>query len=86
MRAQDLISRYIEEDPRYPGPNEARIIGYGVSVWALVGYLRTADGDVERVAADYDLPVEAVEAALAYYRRHKAAIDAQITSNTPSAA
>jgi uncharacterized protein (DUF433 family) len=37
--------------------------------------------DVAQVAADYALPSEAVEAAMAYYRRHKDLIDARIVAN-----
>ncbi|MBI3978664.1 MAG: hypothetical protein HY331_10820 [Chloroflexi bacterium] len=64
-----------------PGPEEARLIGYGVSVWALLGYWHALDHDVDLVATDYDVPREAMEAALAYYGRHKALIDARHTSD-----
>lgn len=37
--------------------------------------------DFAQVAADYDLPVGAVAAALAYYRRHQATVDARILLN-----
>jgi len=79
--ADDLITRYIEPDPHRPGPADARLIGYGVAVWALVAYLPAVSSDIEQVAHDYALPREAVEAALAYYQRHKAAIDARIAVN-----
>jgi uncharacterized protein (DUF433 family) len=39
------------------------------------------DGDVAQLAAAYALPREAVEAALAYYHRHKELIDARIALN-----
>jgi uncharacterized protein (DUF433 family) len=61
--------------------DHAILAGYGVSVWALIGYLRGAHASVEQVAHDYDLPVEAVEAANAYYRRHKRLIDSRIAVN-----
>ena len=51
-------------------------------MWALVGHLRAVCDDVDRVAADYELPREAVEAALAYYRRNKDLIDARLLLNT----
>lgn len=78
---QELIARWIEQDPYRPGLGEARVIGYGVPVWALVGYRLMVEGDADRVAQDYDLPREAVVAALAYYRRHRAVIDARIAAN-----
>ena len=36
----DLIERYIVPDPRDLGPPEARLLLGGVSVWALIAYMR----------------------------------------------
>jgi uncharacterized protein (DUF433 family) len=83
---EDLIARYIEENPAKPGPADARLIGYGVPVWALIGYLPAVGHRARRVAADYDLPVEAVEAALAFYKRYQAVIEARIAANRVAAA
>ena len=84
MDEQQLIERYIDLDTdRYPGGRaDARPREYGVPVWALVGYLRVVDNDVDRVAEDYELPREAVEAALAYYRRNQPYIDARLLLNS----
>jgi len=79
--AQALIEQYIEQNPHRPGLDEARLIGYGVAIWALVGYLSGAQGDILRVADDYDIPVEAVEAAIAYYNAHQTLIDARRAAN-----
>ena len=76
-----LISRYIVTDRNGRGPDEASLARYGVSVWALVAYLTANKLDPAQVAADYDLPEDAVEAALAYYRCHKEIIDARILLN-----
>lgn len=76
-----LFAQHIEHNPDHPGPAEARLIGYGVPIWALVGYLNAVNGDVRRVALDYDLPQEAVLAALLYYQEYKALIDARIAAN-----
>jgi uncharacterized protein (DUF433 family) len=81
-----LIARYIEENPAKPGPADARLIGYGVPVWALIGYLPAVGRRAQSVAADYDLPLEAVEAALAYYKQHQSAIDARLAANRIAAA
>jgi len=83
---EDLIARYIEENPAKPGPADARLIGYGVPVWALIGYLPAVGHRAWKVAADYDLPVEAVEAALAFHKQHQAVIDARIAANRVAAA
>ncbi len=77
-----LIARYVEENPRFPGPADAWLRDSGVPVWALVGYYHQAVAEDEtRVADDYELPVEAVRAALAYYRRHRRLIDDRIAAN-----
>ena len=80
-RDEALIARYIDSNPHGRGPAEARLIGYGTSVWALVAYLQACNGDAAEVAHDYKLPLEAVEAAIAYYRRYKALIDARLLLN-----
>lgn len=74
---EELISQYIDPESTVAGPAEARIAG--VHVWALIGYLRVNGDQADQAAADYDLPLEAIEAARAYYLRHRAAIDARLT-------
>jgi uncharacterized protein (DUF433 family) len=75
-----LIEQWIEPDPYRPGPANARLKKYAVHVWALIGYLPAVDNDIAVAAQDYDVPTEAVEAALAYYARHKALIDDRIAA------
>ena len=81
MTITDSIAHHIEEDPEHRGPARARLRDSGVEVWVLVAQLPAMDGDPVRLAEAYGVPVEAVEAALAYYRRHKRVIDAQIVLN-----
>lgn len=81
-RSDALIAEYIEQHPDRPGKDEARLKQYGISVWAIIGHWR-GDGNAARVAADYEIPTEAVEAALAYYERHKAIIDNRLAANDP---
>ncbi len=81
LRGQELIARHIEPNPHRSGPHEARLKEYGVSVWALVGYWKGTSGDVDQVAEAYQVPREAVEAALAYYRQHQYLIDARLALN-----
>lgn len=81
MTEDDLIRQHIELNPHRPGLAEARLIMFSVPVWALIGYLQTPGADVARVAEDYDVPIAAVEAARAYYARHKGLIDARIAAN-----
>lgn len=77
---QELVDKYIVVDLEH-GVGGARLDEYGVSVWALVSYYEAVGNDPDRVARDYDLPREAVEAALEFYREHKALIDARIAEH-----
>ena len=54
--------------------------GTRLHVWALIGYWH-AVGDAQRVAIDYGIPIEDVEAALAYYHEHENAIDMRLEAN-----
>ena len=80
-KEEDIISKWIERDPYHPGKGDARLKEYGVHVWALVGHLPKGDCDIAEVAQAYDIPLEAAEAAFAYYRRHKAFIDDRLEAN-----
>ncbi len=78
---EQLISRYIKPNPHRPGVANAWVSEHAVPVWALVAYWEGVGQDIDRVADDYDLPRDAIEAALAYYQRHRHAIDARIADN-----
>jgi len=54
--------------------------GY-IHVWAIIGELESSGWDIAAVAAGYGIPEEAVRAAIAYYRRHQAEIDARLADN-----
>jgi hypothetical protein len=82
----DLIARYVQEDPNGMGRHRARVVvddHTWAPVWVLAGYLRYG-GTPEQAAADYGLPEDAVAAALAYYDRHRAVIDAWLLLNEQS--
>jgi uncharacterized protein (DUF433 family) len=79
--AEILIQEWIERNPHHPGRDDVRIRGEGVPVWALIGYLHAASGDIERVAADYRIARDAVLAAIACYQRNTAIIDARLDAN-----
>ena len=79
-RSPSPIERWIEPNPFASGPHQARLVEYGVPVWALIAHLRVV-GDHLQVAVDYELPVEAMEAAFAYHDLHRYLIDARIALN-----
>jgi len=78
--ANELIARWIRPHPHRSGPEDVVVDESFVPVYALIGYLPVVGGDLRQVAGAYDVPVEAVEAAVAYYHRHRAIIDARIYS------
>jgi uncharacterized protein (DUF433 family) len=82
MTDDELIAKYIAMNPYKSGVAEARLTTYWIPVWALIGYLPAVGGDLGRVAQDYHIPREMMDAAYAYYRRHQAAIDARIEANS----
>lgn len=77
----ERVRRYLEPDPHHLGADEVRLKGFYVSVWAIIGYWKAYNGDVAEVAEGFEIPVEAVEAALTYYRRHREIIDARLDPN-----
>jgi len=79
--AQALIEKHILWDSDWSTADEARVKGYGMNVWVLVGQWQMENGDISEVAKAYAVPDEVVEAALAFYRRHKKVIDARLTLN-----
>jgi uncharacterized protein (DUF433 family) len=77
----DLIRQYVQADSLLPGVEEARIVGFGIPVWALIGHYQATGEDPEGLAFDYGIPLDAVTAGLAYYERHTCAIDARLAAN-----
>lgn len=80
-RVDELIAKYIEPHPAKRGRAFARLKTYGVSVWALVGFLADDFSNADQVASDYAIPSEAMDAAIAYYQQNKAYIDAWLLLN-----
>ena len=68
MDQDELIPTYIEANPYRPGAEDVRLRVYGIPVWALIGHLHGIAWDFPRTARDYRIPVEAVHAAVAYYK------------------
>jgi uncharacterized protein (DUF433 family) len=77
-----LIAENVEENPRFPGAADAWLRESGVPIWAIVGYFRgAAQGNIQQTAEDYEIPVDAVHAALAYYHKYPRPIDQRIEDN-----
>ena len=82
LHTTHLIDRYIEQDPHHPGPADVRLKESCVPVWAIIGYYQATGRDPQRVAQSYEVPLEAVQAALAYYRQNQALIEGRLAANT----
>jgi hypothetical protein len=76
--ADTLIARYIRRDPARHGRDRARTgTNEGtVAVWMVISDLNAAG--IAEVADAYDVPEEAIVAAIASYRRHRDPIDARL--------
>ena len=83
-RQQALIARWIRPYPHRPGVAEAVVADSYVPVYALIGHLGAVRGQIDQAAEAYDVPREAVEAAYAYYLRHRAVIDARVYTGEPA--
>src|SRR5947209_7926435 len=81
--AEDLIAKYIEPHPAKPG-----FVNYslkedegGYPVWAIIGDLAPGILNKADIIREFHISREALDAALAFYERHKDAIDARIIAN-----
>jgi len=85
------LERMVGTDPHRPGSADARLVAEQIPVWAIVGHVTAlasastpgeiTEATINAAAHDYDIPPVAVVAALRYYDRHRAAIDARLEAN-----
>jgi uncharacterized protein (DUF433 family) len=67
--------RYLERRP-HPWRKQLYLKGRNMTVGHLVYDMRTNSISMKEAAANYDLPLEQIEEALAYYRRHRDVVEA----------
>lgn len=77
----ELIELHIVFPPDWPDPGDARITKHGFPVWIVIDALAATDQDVARVAHDHEMAEDAVQAAVAFYERHRDAIDVRAKAN-----
>lgn len=84
MAAQRQRGVYI---PQEPGKRHEPMVGPGVSVWAVISYLKAYDWDVNEVLNEFQdvLSREDILAAQEYYRSHIDEIEAVLAANRESA-
>jgi uncharacterized protein (DUF433 family) len=78
----DLIERHIVCRQSWQGVDDVRMVESGTPVWLVIDYDQSHGNNTDCVAHAYGLTDEAVEAARAYYRRHRDVIDARILIET----
>lgn len=78
METSELIKKHIQLDIE-GAPQTARLTDSAVPLWALIGLYKTTK-DIHAVAEDYDVPEEAVQAAVAFYKQPhiRTVIDAKL--------
>ncbi len=78
-----LIERHIEPhpDPVKEGDAWYRLKERDVPVYAIIGSMTPTFDNADDVADAFAVSREAVEAALAYYRQHREAIDSRLAAN-----
>lgn len=90
-RDVDKLRRMVGSDKHRPGADRWRLIAEQVPVWAIIGYIGALAGTTDpdavndevlaQAAYDYDIPFEAVQAAMLYFREHRCAIDTLLEAN-----
>lgn len=81
MTDDQLIEKYIWLPEGTTWPAEALLKGHWQHIWALIGVIEGTGRGAEGIAEEYGIPLEAAEAAMAYYRRHQGVIDYKLASN-----
>jgi uncharacterized protein (DUF433 family) len=78
-----LIARHIEPYPGDPRIGEYRLReeDNGYPVWSVIGSLAPDGSKIEQVTRDFAISREAIEAARAFYARHKQALDDRLAAN-----
>jgi uncharacterized protein (DUF433 family) len=74
---QRRIDDHVEFDPREPAYGDARLRVSKIPVWAIVGYIHAVT-DPAQVAKDYDIDIDEVRAAQAFYRKYDREIDERL--------
>ena len=76
-----LIARHIGPHPSNPGVDEYWLKEPGIPVWTIVDTMKANRQNADAVAALYHIDREPVEAAWAFYLRHRAVIDNRLAQN-----
>jgi hypothetical protein len=85
------LPRLVKPDPHRPGRARWRLTEFERPIWALIQWIQVigklddaaeaSEAVIAQVAADYAIEERGVRAALAYYARNRAYIDAFLLLN-----
>lgn len=75
-----VLDRHIETTPGVAG-GKPRIAGHRVTVQNVVVWHEQLGMSADEISAEYDLPLAAIYAALAYYFDHQEAVDRAIAED-----
>jgi uncharacterized protein (DUF433 family) len=64
-----------------PTGRRASMVGSGLDVWEVIATVHDNEESVEEAASYLRIPIELVQAAVAYYDEHREEIDADIELN-----
>jgi uncharacterized protein (DUF433 family) len=76
-----LITQYIGPHPSNRGTDEYWLKESGIPVWAIIDSMQANYNDADDVATLYHISREEVEAAWAFYLRHRAVIDNRLAKS-----
>jgi hypothetical protein len=91
--SDDDLRRMVGPDPVRPGPSRYRIYmeDWHLPIWPIIGQLKhvTKEDDPEawdagtlaETAKEWSISLDALAAALLYYKEHRCAIDAWLAEN-----
>jgi uncharacterized protein (DUF433 family) len=80
MGNQVVLDRHIEITPHVAG-GKPRIAGHRITVQNIVIWHERMGRSADEIAAEYDLTLSEIYAALAYYYDHRAEIDESIRAD-----
>jgi len=80
MRSREADFSFVEYRDSFIG-RQPYLKGSGLSIWEVIMIARDYNFDAERMAQEYHQPVEAISAALQFYKAYRTEIDQAIEDN-----
>lgn len=78
----ELIARYLEPNPYKPGKANYRLVESGMAMWAFANVLEAENGNLAYIADGWEISPAQIDAAIAFYERHREVVDDQRIANS----